>query len=308
MIRLDIDLSYLAKNYQIGTSRINQYTYKSIDEIMEAEAAQGNTQAADFETDVLNNPRELLKLFRLASADNRYRILRNLNTAELINLLQYLEPQDLLMGLMFFTKEKLLSLIYKLPKEKMAKILFNKISPERFLKMIPEKEIDKFFDSDKLDKEKIMDFIKTINPEKLNKMMQKFIKKMTGQKTDNLEMETEQIFEFLDKLKPDYFKEALKCFEREEKMGLILFLTKEEPKLFNEFSKDALIFPFKQMDKPDIVKAMNKLEPEDLIKMVQELPDDLLAAVVTQIDPLEFAGILVSSYKDILSEIGIGNS
>ena len=101
MIRLDIDLSYLAKNYQIGTSRINQYTYKSIDEIMEAEAAQGNTQAADFETDVLNNPRELLKLFRLASADNRYRILRNLNTAELINLLQYLEPQDLLMGLMF---------------------------------------------------------------------------------------------------------------------------------------------------------------------------------------------------------------
>ncbi len=308
MIRLDIDLSYLANNYQIGTSRINQYTYKTIDQIMEAEAAQGNTQAADFEMDVLNNPRELLKLFKLASAENRYRILRNMNTADLIYLLQYLDQQDLLMGLMFFTKEKLLNLIYKLPKEKMAKILFNKISPERFLKMIPEKEINKFFDSDKLDKDKIMDYIKTIDPDKLNKMMQKFIKKMTGKKMENLEMEPEQIFQFLDNLKPDHFKEALKCFEKEEKMGIILYLTKEDPKLFTEFSKDALIFPLKQMDKPDIVKAMNKLEPEDLIKMVQELPDDFLAAVITQIDPLDFAEVLVKNYKDILSEIAIGNN
>ena len=308
MIRLDIDLSYLAKNYQIGTSRINQYTYKTIDEIMEAEAAQGNTQAADFEMDVLSNPRELVKLFKLASPENRYRILRNLNTADLIYLLQYLDQQDLLMGLMFFTKEKLLQLIYKLPKEKMAKILFNKISPERFLKMIPEKEINKFFDSDKLDKDKIMDYIKTIDPDKLNKMMQKFIKKMTGKKMENLEMEPEQIFQFLEKLKPDHFKEALKCFEKEEKMGIILHLTKDEPELFTEFSKDALIFPLKQLDKPEIVKSMDKLEPEDLIKMVQELPDDFLSAVITQIDPLDFAEVLVKNFKDILSEVAIGNT
>lgn len=308
MIRLDIDLSYLAQHYQIGTSRINQYTYKTIDEIMETEAAQGNTEAADFELDVLSNPRELLKLFKLASAENRYRILRNMNTADLVYLLQFLEPQDLLMGLLFFTKEKLLQLIYQLPKEKMAKILFNKFSPEKFLKLIPEKEINKFFDSDKLDKEKIMDYIKTIDPDKLNKMMEKFIKKMTGKKVDNLEMEPEQIFQFLDNLKPDKFKEALKCFEKEEKMGIILSLTKDDPKLFTEFSKDALIFPLTQLEKPDIVKAMDKLEPEDLIKMVQELPDDFLAAVITQIDPLEFAEVLTKNFQDILSEIAIGNN
>ena len=114
--------------------------------------------------------------------------------------------------------------------------------------------------------------------------------------------------DILENLKPDHFKEALKCFEKEEKMGIILYLTKEEPELFTEFSKDALIFPLKQMDKPDIVKSMNKLEPEDLIKMVQELPDDFLAAVITQIDPLEFAEVLTKSYKDILSEIAIGNN
>lgn len=307
MIRLEIDLSYLSQYYQVGTSRINQYGNKSIDEIMELEAAQGNTEAADFELEVLRNPRELLKLFKLASAENRYKILRNMNTQDLIYLLQFLEQDDLLMGLLFFTKEKLLKLIYNLPKEKMAKILFNKISPKKFLKMIPEKEIDKFFDSDKLDKEQIMDYIKTIDPDKLNKMMAKFIKKMTGKNTDNLEMEPEQIFQFLDNLKPDQFKEALKCFEKEEKMGLVLELTRKDPKLFTEFSKDALILPLTRMEKPDIVKAMDKLESEDLIKMVQQLPDDFLAAVVTQIDPLEFAEVLTKYYQDILSDIAVGN-
>ena len=45
MIRLEIDLSYLAKHFEIGTQRLNQYGSKSIDEIMEVEAAQGNPKA-----------------------------------------------------------------------------------------------------------------------------------------------------------------------------------------------------------------------------------------------------------------------
>ena len=307
MIRLDIDLAYLTKNFEIGTQRINQYGEKSIDEIMEIEAQNGNTQASNFDTSVLNNPRELVKLLKLTSTRNRYAIISNLNTDDLQYLLQFLEMKDLLLGLMCFKKTKLLNLIYDLPKEKICSILFNAFSPEKFLKMIPEKEIDKFFDSDKLDKNQIMDYIKTLEPEKLNKMMQKFIHKMTGQNTENLQMEPEQIYKFLEKLQPDKFKEALKCFERDEKMGLVLELTKKDEKLWTEFSKNALTIPLKQLDKPDIVKNMKDLEPEDLTKMLEELPDDVLAMVVTQIDPLVFAEILVKNFQDILSEIGIGN-
>ena len=291
MIRLDIDLAYLTKNFEIGTQRINQYGEKSIDEIMEIEAQNGNTQASNFDTSVLNNPRELVKLLKLTSTRNRYAIISNLNTDDLQYLLQFLEMKDLLLGLMCFTKTKLLNLIYDLPKEKICSILFNAFSPEKFLKMIPEKELDKFFDSDKLDKNQIMDYIKTLEPEKLNKMMQKFIHKMTGQNTENLQMEPEQIYKFLEKLQPDKFKEALKCFERDEKMGLVLELTKKDEKLWTEFSKNALTIPLKQLDKPDIVKNMKDLEPEDLTKMLEELPDDVLAMVVTQIDPLVFAEI-----------------
>lgn len=307
MIRLDIDLSYLTNNFQIGTSRINQYGNKSIEEIMELEAAQGNKSAQNYELSVLRNPRELLKFFKLASARNRYAIIRNLNSQDLNYLLQFLSTEDLQMGLMYFTKTKLMNLIYKLPKNKIAAVMLKAISPEKFLKMIPEKELNKFFDSDKLDKKQIMDYIKGMEPEKLNKMMQKFMTKMTGQKQENMNLEPETIFNFLENLQPDKFKEALKCFEKDDKMGLILNLTKKDPKLFAEFSKEALMIPFKQMDKPDIVKAMDALEPEDLLKMVQQLPDDILAVVATQIDPQDFAEILCTQFQDVLSEIAIGN-
>ena len=310
MIRLDIDLSYLAKHFEIGTQRLNQYGSKSIDEIMEIEAAQGNTQAADFQQDVLNKPKELVKLFKLSNAKNRYAILANMNSHDLEYMLQFLSPEDLQMGLMFFTKTKVLDLIYDLPKNKICTILFQVFSPEQFLKLIPEKELNKFFDSDKLDKNKIMDFIKTIPEDKLNKMMEKYMQVEEGKTLKDgqqLKIPQEQILKFLENLEPDKFKTALKCFEKEEKMGLILHLTKEDPKLFTEFSKNALTHPLKQLDKVDIVKNMNKLEPQDLIKMVDQLPDDLLAVVITQIDPLVFAEVLCKNFQDILAEIGIGN-
>ena len=307
MIRLDIDLSYLTKNFEIGTQRLNQYGSKSIDEIMEAEAAQGNTKAAEYQQEVTNDPKELLILFKLSNARNRYAILSQMNSSDLEYLINFLEPSDLQMGLMFFTKEKILNLIYDLPKNKICSIVFQAFSIEQFLKIIPEKELNKFFDSDKLDKNKILDFVETLPPEKLNKMVEKFMFQEEGKLQENNNWSQEHVVKWLDQLKPEKFKKALQCFEREEKQALILNLTKEDNNLLTEFSKNALTFPLRQLDKVDIVKNMDKLEPQDLIKMVNELPDDLMAVVITQIDPMVFAELLSKNFQDILAEIGIGN-
>ena len=307
MIRLDIDLSYLTQNFEIGTQRLNQYGSKSIDEIMETEAAQGNTKAADFQQEVVNDPKELIKLFKLSNARNRYAILSQMNSSDLEYFLNFLDPSDIQMGLMFFTKEKILDLIYDLPKNKICSIVFQAFSIEQFLKMIPEKEINKFFESDKLDKNKILDFVETLPPEKLNKMVEQYMFKEEGKLQEDNNWSQEHVVKWLDQLQPEKFKKALQYFEREEKQDLILYLTKEDNNLLTEFSKNALTFPLKQLDKVDIVKNMNKLEPDDLIKMANELPDDLLAVVITQIDPMVFAELLSKNFQDIIAEIGIGN-
>lgn len=307
MIRLDIDLSYLTKNFEIGTQRLNQYGSKSIEEIMETEAEQGNPKAEKFEREVLNDPKQLLKLFKLANPRNRYAILSNMNSRDLEYIMQYLEPGDLLLGLMFFTKEKLLDLIYDLPKDKICSIVFQAFSMEQFLKLIPEKEIDKFFDSDKLGKDKVLEIVESLPPEKLNKMIEKYMYQEEGKIQEDNNWSAEHVVNWMNQLEPDKFKKALKCFEREEKSQLITELTKQDQNLRNEFSKNALTFPLRQLDKQDIVKNMNKLEPDDLIKMVNELPDELMSVVATQIDPEVFAQVLSKNFKDILGEIGIGN-
>ncbi len=307
MIRLDIDLSYLTKNFEIGTQRLNQYGSKSIDEIMEAEAEQGNPKAEKFEREVLNDPKQLLKLFKLANPRNRYAILSNMSSQDLEYIMQYLEPGDLLLGLMFFTKDKLLDLIYDLPKNKICSIVFQAFSMEQFLKLIPEKEIDKFFESDKLDKEKVLEIVQSLPQEKLNKMIEKYMFQEEGKIQEDNNWSAEHVVNWMNQLEPDKFKKALQCFEREEKSELITELTKQDQSLRTEFSKNALTFPLRQLDKQDIVKNMNKLEPDDLIKMVNELPDELMSVVATQIDPEVFAEVLSKNFKDILSEIGIGN-
>lgn len=135
MIRLDIDLSYLTKNFEIGTQRLNQYGAKSIDEIMEAEAAQGNTKAADFQQDVINDPKQLVKLFKLSNAKNRYAILSQMNSQDLEYIAQFLTPEDLQMGLMFFNKDKNSeSYIQICPKIKFALLYFKLFPQNNFLK------------------------------------------------------------------------------------------------------------------------------------------------------------------------------
>lgn len=299
MIQLDVDLSYLAQHYEIGTQRINQYGDKSIEDIMKEEAANGNKSASYFDLNVLSNPKELVKLFKLTSARNRYKILRNMSQEDLAYLMQFLETKDLVMGLNFFTKDKLMGLIYQLPKEKITQILFNKFPPQKFLAMIPEREMNYFFESSKIDKDEVMKSLMGMPPEALEVMMEN----LTGQPAQGMDKKT--MLQTVENLPPNKFKKAMQSLDRKSKTKLILDLTEKNPDLFLEFRKEALIFPLQQLDKPELIKNMAVLEPEDLIEMMEELPEDLMAIVVTQIDPEVFADVLCNKFQDVLSEIAV---
>ena len=70
MIYLDVDLMYLTEHFDVGTKRLQDYGQKSIDEIMDKEAEQGNVSAAKFDLEVLNDPDQLIKVFKLLSPRN----------------------------------------------------------------------------------------------------------------------------------------------------------------------------------------------------------------------------------------------
>lgn len=298
MIELDIDLSYLTKNFNIGLAQIQQYAKtKSIKEIVRAEAEKGNKAAADFELEVLRDPKEVAKLFKLGNTANRYKILKNMNHTDLTYLMQFLEVSELNYALNFFSKTKLLDMLKHVPKDELLKVVFDAFGVQEFLELIPENEMDKFFKSEKVDKKKIQEILKSFPPEALAKMLEA----VNGQ-VDSKKSQPEMIKE-IEGFSDDQLQDGLEALTKRHKMLMVAKLTQDDPDLWKEFSSDTLVKPMEQLEKAEIITSMEKLEPDTLLELVSELPQDYMAIVATQLDPLAFADQLVKYFGDILGDV-----
>jgi len=300
-ITLDTNLYLICSMFNISSKKIaDEYSGMSLEKIMEAEAAQGNTAAASFDSEVLNNPAKLIEIFGLNKLGNKYAILNNLSEHDLENLLPLLEQQDMVAGLKMFDKDKILELVQKLPKAQLVKYIFQMFSPEKVLKLMPEEFIDKFLMSKDLDKDMVMKHLKSFPPEILAQM----VETATGQPVTS--MDPRDLMKQMQSLSPLQYKDALLSIPEDKKRELILGMTKENPKLFELFEAEGYAKIAAKKDKPDLIKAAQVIEPEELVKMLKELPKDLIAVVMTQIDPKVFADILIEDYQDILGQVIAG--
>ena len=82
-----------------------KYANMSVDEIIEAEAAQGNQQAIELAQELTTNTSLVMELFDLADTNNKYMILREMSAQQLQTFLPEMEESDLLQGLYFFTED-----------------------------------------------------------------------------------------------------------------------------------------------------------------------------------------------------------
>ena len=69
---IDANMIAFANRLNISSSRmVEDYGLKTIDEIIEAEAAQGNTQAVNYAREMYNSPEKLINIFRLTDVENK---------------------------------------------------------------------------------------------------------------------------------------------------------------------------------------------------------------------------------------------
>lgn len=297
MITLDVNLEYLTDNYNIGTQQLAMYRGKSLQEIMKIEAEKGNKKASKFDINVYSDPVELVRIFQLMDAENRYEIIKNLNYNDKVKLMSMLEKGEMLLGLKFFQKDKLLDMLKNLDKEKLMKVVLEKYSLEEFMLMIPEEEQDKFFDSKKISPEQILKGVQYLEPEQMAKM----IENVTGvpQQGKN----KKEMMQTLRTMNPEMLKNSVKSLEQEEKAFIMLNMVKEEPQIIREITTESFMAPLKQLQKNDLIEAMGVLKEEDIMDMLTELPEDLMAITATQLDPNKFAQLLATDFSDIISKI-----
>lgn len=296
---IDSNLEYLQNILHISKVTFEEkYANMSVDEIIEAEAAQGNQQAIELAQELTTNTSLVMELFDLADTNNKYMILREMSAQQLQTFLPEMEESDLLQGLYFFTEDKLMKMLEALPAEQLVNTVFQMFSKEEIVQLLPEEQLDKFLTSHDIDKNKILKHMQSIPEEYVAQVLEQ----ITGEAQEG--QDSIDLAKKFGELNPLEYQDALKAFQPTQKQQLVLSLGKEHEEWFQLFDADAYTKVInREKQQPEVVKAMSVIDPEYIQNMITELPNDLLSIVITQIDTEKFADILMNQFPEVMTEI-----
>ncbi len=296
-ITIDSNMSIIADKLRISSSRMsNLYSTKTIDEIIAAEAAQGNSHAIDYAQQNYTSAAQLIRIFQLTTVTNKLSIIKNMNSRERHELLPLLDPEDLVMGLYFFEKDKLLQMLFYVDVEEVVNMMLAIFDPKDLIDLIPEEELANFFKSKDLKKEDIEKQLKKLPSE----FMQKFIEGVTGQSA-NKTKNPEGIVDNINSMPEKEYREFISQLNPDIQRRLVYQITEENPKYFNLFGTETYVQILRDnVKKKKMIPAMINLEKKTLVGMIGELPDGMMSAVISQIDTNKFADFLLKGHLDAL--------
>lgn len=300
-LSIDATQEYLRSKLGLSLAKIQEYENKSIKDIIEAEAAQGNQAAIQLAADMFTNPTLLIELFQLSDPKNKLIIMQQMTSAQLEKVLPMLEKDDLVQGLRYFTMDSLMKMLEKIPKEELLKTVFQLFSERQIIELMPEKQLDKVLTGVDMDKDLVLKNLKSIPETYLRQM----IESITGQKSE--EGNSAELINTISSFGDLDYKNALKNLDVTQKRNLTLMITSSDNKYYLNFDSDAYTHIIaRDREKEDTVKAMGVIKPEYLEKMLTNLPPDLLQVVCTQIDTEKFADALITKFPELLAKLIAG--
>ena len=292
---IDSNLTYLANRLNVSPSEmINKYASSTIDEIIEQETKKGNSNVATVVNEIYSSPAKIMEFFQISNTENKYKLLSNLDSNNQIQLLPLLEKEDLQMGLYFFTQEKLLDFLMKADIREVVNVVLEAFSPDYIIEMLPEEDIAKFFTSEDLEKKDVIEQMKHLPRE----YMEKFMEQITGLPLDKVN--PLEIINQIEKMPDKQYNEFMQNIDPLIQRQLIFQLTDEKPEYYLLFNNQCYVDMLSTMLKPDMITPMIALDDETMMKIVSELPQDLLATVITQVDNELLAEFLADGRQDLL--------
>ena len=294
---IDANMKLFTERMHITSSRmIRDYGLSTIEEIIEAEAEKGNTHAIQHAREYYHSPEKLIKLFKLNDVENKFVLLHKMDDRTREKVLPYLDQEDLVMGLYFFTQEKLLEMLMDVNIEELVRVVTEAFSLDQIVMMFREKDLAQFFMSDKLEKYDVIEQIKSMPPE----VMQKFIESVTGMPAN--QTNSNEFVKNIDQMPIDKYRKFMASIDPEVQRQLTFQLTKQKPEYLTLFENQTYVNMLSTLMKPDMVKPMIMLNKESLVNMITYLPSDLMSIVGAQIDTKQFAKFLQDGHMEFLEE------
>ena len=295
-ISLNTDQYYLQNQLNISTSRMRNYADMSIDDIIEAEAESGNPVAKDYGRKLFGNVDELIQTFQLDDPTNKYNIINQMSAEQRNKVLDLLDAEDMVIGLNFFTQEKLEQMLGKVSVAESANVAIEAFPMEQLIKMIPEEELEQFFMSSEVRKNDVTAQLSNLDPELLIQMTEG----MTGQAADSNDVS--KLLAQISSLPDKQFKETMASMEPEIQQNIIFQMANEDKDTLLNFSNQTFTNMVSKLQKPDMVKSMIALDSDSLQIMTKQLPEDLFSIVATQVDTKQLAKLLIDRCPDVLEK------
>jgi len=283
-VTLDVELQSLLKNYQLGNSLAVQNNDNNVQE----------NPVAGVDSDDLDYSK-IIESLELHKTKNRFAVLSQLDQDDVIKMLYLLDKENLVLGLKFFTKEKLMSFVLNLPKSELLQIIFTIFSKEDLLAMMPEKELNRLLSSDKLDKNEVYKLLQSMPTQ----MLAQIYEAATGVQIGNVS--NDELMSKIGGLKQAQLVEGLVSLSYSQKLDFVTNMAKSDERLFAELSPGSLMKAVERSTKGEMIEGMANLDPEKIINMLTNLPESVLTQVATLIDPNKLAYVLENYYTDILA-------
>ena len=296
-IVIDANMKLFADRIGITSSRmIRDYGLSSVDEIIEKEAERGNASAIKYARGYYHSPERLIRLFELTDVENRFVLLHNMDNITRQKVLPKLSQHDLVMGLYFFTQEKLLQMLMETDIEELVKVVQEAFPLQQIIMMFREEDLQAFFMNKDLPKEDVLEQLKALPPD----VMQQFIEGVTGKPYE--QTNPADLIKSIEKLPDDKYRKFMASIDSGVQRQLTFQLTKQKPEYLTLFNNEAYVNMLSQLMKPEMVKPMIMLNKESLVTMISELPPDLLSVVAAQIDPKDLAKFIQDGHMDLIEQ------
>ena len=302
-ISLNTDQYHLMTKLNISTSRMSDYADRSVDDIIEAEAESGNTLAKDYGRKLFGSVDELIETFQLADPSNKYNVINQMSAEQREKVLELLDSEDMVMGLNFFTQEKLEQMLGKVSSGEAANVALEAFSLSQILAMMPEGDMEAFFMSSDIPKEQLTIQLRNLDPE----MLIQLAESISGEAAD--QSDASKLIAQISALPNKQFKETLASLDPEIQQNIVFNMASDNKEILYHFSTGAYTDMVSQLQKPDMVKSMIALDGESLQRMTKQLPEDLFSIVATQVDTKQFAKLLIDRCPDLLEKFtSMGNA
>jgi Mg/Co/Ni transporter MgtE len=265
MIAIDTNILHLQSILDISNRRMKDYAASTVDEILQAEAAQGNTQALTYARKLYKNTGELIELFRLYDPENKFQIISSMNAQQRDAILPMLEVEDMVLGMQFFTKDKLLELLKDIEPEEMVRLMLNTFNLEDIMMLMPEDELQQFFENKEVRKEDVAKHLKALPPE----LMQQLMESLTGQ--PSFEVDSTEVINMITSLGDRDYEAVMASIDPLILRQVIFSMSSQKPEYLELFDNEVYTEMLSTLMKPEIIKPMEVLKKETLMDMMMEM-------------------------------------